>query len=432
MISSRRSLLAGTAAGALGGALSGIVRMGRAEAQGFPTRLLVWAHMEGNISAAQRPSGTETDFTLSTVLSPLERWKDRMIVVDGLNTSATKSGVDPHFLAASGMLTGGAWSESKPGVDPAQTISMPSIDQVLARHLKGGSRLASVEITVGAANATTPHCVYPIGGGPKMKFIETPESLWTRLFGGPVGNTPEALRARRRSTTTIQYLQREIEAVRQAAGRDGTMKLQQQLTALEDIQKEIDASAKLTSCTSAPGKPVQGARERANIPAWTKMQSDLMVAAMACDITRVATYASCDTGWTVEAPWLFPGIAHVQSHTSGSPWPTNGPKLFRWVNEQLGYIMAKMASIPEGNGTMLDNTFILSIGEFGNSSGHSDKTIPVVLFPNKGNPMKAGRFVTRYAGRSNNDLLAAICRSLGLEVNVFGDPRWFTSPLALT
>jgi hypothetical protein len=425
MIASRRAVL--------GGALAGLVRpaLSRAATPSFPRRLLIFAHMEGGIPGAWRPTGGETDFVLGDVLAPLAPWRDRMLIVDGLSSqAAVESRADAHFAAASGMLTGAAFAERKPGVPLEQSRSWVSVDQFLAPRMQGAARIRSLEVTVGAANATGVHCVYPADGGPGLKFIEEPRQLYDRLFAGLAGDTVEARRARLRRGSALSYLAAELSGLGRQLGADGRQKLEAHLEAVREIERELDKSARPLACAT-PARPVQPARTRDFIPEWCKLQTDLVVQALACDITRVVTYAICDTGWTIPAPFLGLPSAHLHGISHGSykeySWTREGPRLQRWMNEQLAYLLQRLDAVPEGDGTLLDSTLVLSIGEFGNSAAHDRRQIPVVLLGGRG-LFRPGRYL-RTSGRSNNDLLLWLCHALGAPGATFGDPRYCRGPL---
>ena len=84
---SRRAMLRGAGGVAVGlPFLSAMLRPLRSHAsEDVQKRLLVFFTANGTIPDAWRPTGGETDFSLSTILSPLERHRSQMIVLDGID-----------------------------------------------------------------------------------------------------------------------------------------------------------------------------------------------------------------------------------------------------------------------------------------------------------------------------------------------------------
>src|SRR5262245_2184679 len=110
----RRAFLGTAAAGAAGAMLAPFVPLLEAEAAGqrpFPTRLILLFSPNGTIHEKWVPSGGETDFTLSTILAPLEPYRNKLMVLDGLRMIRKGLG-DGHQMGMGGLWTG---SELLPG-----------------------------------------------------------------------------------------------------------------------------------------------------------------------------------------------------------------------------------------------------------------------------------------------------------------------------
>jgi hypothetical protein len=110
---SRRHVLRGAGGAAL--ALPFLEIMGRPNralaqavpgytAAGLPKRFLVWFTPNGTIPDAWLPAGGETDFTFSRILKPLEPFREKLLIIDGVDQ--TGEGGDGHQNGMQGMLTG--------------------------------------------------------------------------------------------------------------------------------------------------------------------------------------------------------------------------------------------------------------------------------------------------------------------------------------
>ena len=102
----------------------------------------------------------------------------------------------------------------------------------------------------------------------------------------------------------------------------------------------------------------------------------------------------------------------------------------KWHAEQFAYLMRELDSIPEGDGTMLDNTMLLWVQEISKGNTHSHEDMPFVLGGNVADQFRMGRYVSYQSKKYHNDLLATIARAYGLQSNTFGDSRFSNGPLS--
>ncbi|MES1183640.1 MAG: DUF1552 domain-containing protein, partial [Myxococcales bacterium] len=109
-------------------------------AAGTPARRFVGVFTPGGtVLDNWRPTGTETDFTLSTILQPLAPVQPHIMVVDGIDMTCAVGEQNQAGLVA--LLTG-----SKQTGSPNDFAANPSIDQVLASRLSANQRLPSLEL----------------------------------------------------------------------------------------------------------------------------------------------------------------------------------------------------------------------------------------------------------------------------------------------
>jgi hypothetical protein len=97
--------------------------------------------------------------------------------------------------------------------------------------------------------------------------------------------------------------------------------------------------------------------------------------------------------------------------------------VYRWYSEQFAYLLESLDAVPEGEGTLLDNTVVLWVSEFGNSAEHSPDDLLWLLMGNVGGFFRQGQ-VLELGGRSSNDVHTTIARAFGLELDSFGNPAY--------
>jgi hypothetical protein len=203
---------------------------------------------------------------------------------------------------------------------------------------------------------------------------------------------------------------------------------------LRGIEKRLgDASGGASSVCSPP---VLGAavdvKAEANYPKLGALQMDLIVAAFQCGLTRVASLQWGNSN--DQCSYSFLGVntlGHDLAHNNDGCDPDGAKKLkvYRWYSEQFAYLLGKLEAIPEGGGTMLDNTLVLWASEFGDSGGHSSNNLLWLLMGNAGGALRQGRVID-CGGRSVNDLHTLLCNLFGVP-GEFGNPEYCSGPLEL-
>jgi hypothetical protein len=118
-------------------------------------------------------------------------------------------------------------------------------------------------------------------------------------------------------------------------------------------------------------------------PRIAKLQTDLMVHALASGQTRVASYMLTKCQGLSRFPWL--GLTSQRHHEythDGVETPTGQRMLrdiCRWHVEEFAYLLAKLKSIPEGEGTLLDHTCVAFTHEHAEANPHKSSGLALIL-----------------------------------------------------
>ena len=188
--------------------------------------------------------------------------------------------------------------------------------------------------------------------------------------------------------------------------------------------------------------------------AATREAIDLMVLTIACDLTRVGLI-NFGIGDYRDTPTRISDQAdfHVdwEHHTNGSPKALRDQVILHAVNfngyASLAYLIQQLKSIPEGDGTVFDNTVILQMNEFASGDHDITKAQPYILAGSGGGYFRTGQYRNYCTGNPDesefrgslseptrfgfhNNLMLSIMRSFGINDATFGDPRFCSGPLA--
>ena len=129
------------------------------------------------------------------------------------------------------------------------------------------------------------------------------------------------------------------------------------------------------------------------------------------------------------------GRHHDMSHEpdSNASARENLIRINTWYAEQYAYLLDRLAAVPEGEGSMLDNTVVLWVNELGKGNSHTLRDMPFVMGGNVANAdgtphFRTGRWLT-YGDQPHNDLFVSLANAYGIETSVFGDRGYCNGPL---
>lgn len=429
---SRRELLRGFGAAGLASFLPSDLLYAQ---EAIPPRLIVVHVPEGMWKGAPRPSAGASN--LGNMLQALQPHQAKVLVLNNLSIATMNKGPggDGHHRAVPHMFT---CTEMK----DENNAGGVSLDQHIAKAIGGQSRLGSLALAVRIVYTdTNSKCLWS-GAGRVVPAIQSPWDAMTKVFGSgtptapampsnPTGNPAAKAPDMRRSV--LDRALKDINALRPQLSAPDRLLLDSYHDSLRDIEMRMaNGIMPLPSSCAAPdlGAKINVGSE-ANYPAIGKLQMDLMVAALQCNATRVATLQWGNSNDQCTYSWLgVKKLGHDMAHNNNNCDPSGSKKLqtYTWYFEQAAYLMNKLASIAEGGGSMLDNTLILWASEFGDSMNHSGDNLMWLLMGNAGGKFKSGR-VLNCGGRSVADLHTSIANAFGLPDKTFGNPAYCKGPL---
>jgi hypothetical protein len=414
--------LRGLAGGALALPLLDSLTSGSARALPHPKRLIVFFSANGTIADAWRPTGGENDFVLSEILEPLAPHRDQLLILGGVDAESSYHGPgdNSHWNGMGHMLTGTELVDLGGGVFTGGGIS---VDQYLAKQIGGATKLASLELAVEESPSTVSSRLSYLGASQPVPPESDPQKVFHRLFGG----LSPALQAQRKSV--LDAVSDDLGALQPRLGKDDQHKLAAHLDAVRDVEKRLYISPAPTC-----GSIELGRFDVNDLPAIGKEQMDLLVLALACDLTRVVTLQWSQAVSMTRMIWL--GIAdphHTLSHypVTDAVAQSKLVQINRWYATQFAYLLQAMKAVPEGDGTLLDNSVVLWCNELGEGSTHSRRNVPYVLAGGAGGALKTGRYLQFPATKKpwHNDLLISLCQAMDVNVSTFGNPAYCHGPI---
>ena len=430
---SRRAVLKrlGVGAGCL--PLLSTERARAANPSGFPTRFIAITWTDGVCPPSFYPSGPAGPLgaTLPATLQSLAPWSSKVTLFR--HASKEQSPFDLTTMIDAQSQYGGHWSY--PAIltgdvtvnGTSSKANTPSIDQVIANDL-GTQGVNNALLNVGCRPYST-YTSWRSANTPNTPQTD-PYKLFSSLFSG-AAMTPtqlNALLSRRKSI--LDYVGGELGTFSKNLGTDDRAKVQIHLDSIRSLEKQLTtAPTTPTTCTTPVLTPTAlNFSSVANYPHHVKFMSDLVAAAIICGRSRAVTMDLIDNGGgnSLTFPWLeipspdFHAIAH-----QGSANYKQKVLIDQWFYSQcVASLVAKLAAVPEGDGTVLDNTVILVCNDMSEGSFHFVGSIPYVMIGSAGGFFKTGRLVTFPDQLPNNKLLTSILHAMGIMANGVGPAKY--------
>ena len=370
---------------------------------------------------------------LPSTLQPLEGVRSSLNVLTGLaqhNAFALADGPGDHARSTACWLT---------GVHPFKTNGAnihngPSVDQVAAARMGEKTRFASLEIGCersglagdcdsGYSCAYSSNVSWKSATQPVAKETN-PRLVFERLFGnGDAAEQGESL-ARRRllKQSILDFVSEDAGHLKSSLGGRDVRKLDEYFTAVREIETRLEKFE-----TAQAARVAAGVREPYGIPTeygeHLRLMGDMMILAFQADLTRVCTFMFANDGSNRSyAQAGVPEGHHDMSHHGGDPVKlAKKAKIDHFHVEQLAYVLNKMKSIKEGNGTMLDNTMLLYGAGISDGNRHNHDDLPLLMAGGAGGRLKTGRHLTFPSNTPLTNLFLSMLDTMGVPAETLGD-----------
>lgn len=416
----------------------------RAQGQAIP-RYVQFLHAHGTYFHQWQPAAFGKNFQLTPVLSPLSPVQDDLVIVSGAWTKVAELNeqalVDGHMRNTVSVLTGEPIFENVVNGQHVNNVQFgfangPSIDQVIADRIRGDAPHLSIDLGVGVD--PNENVILHAGPNDPVALEMSPAAAFDKLFTGhdPMAqDTLSRLRSHRKSV--LDAVSDSMTDLTGRLGQADRHRLEAHAEKIRELEKQIDGGGNPGNGCMTPQLEYPNGyqpQDHAFVNVTSRLMIDVLVMALACDMTRVGTVQYTD----VQGPW-FPwlgvdaymgyGSFHDRVHLS----PGNDPdflKIMQWYMEELEYLIRRLKETPDGDGTLLDHSLVLSVSEFFSGWSHAYyEPLPIVLAGGACGNLETGRHVNA-AGHSNTDVWLSLLHKMGQNDNCFGWPDYCSGPVS--
>ncbi len=400
-----------------------------------PQRLICYFVPNGLRMQVFTPEKEGKSYVLTPTLEPLAPFKQQSLILSGLASAPGQpdEGGGDHASGTGSFLSARHCKRTE-GQDIVNGVS---VDQVVAGQIGGATRFGSIQLGLEGGSSVGGcdfgySCAYLRNvswvdeSTPLPKMIN-PQLVFDRFFAGAdaTASAEQIAMRRHHRRSVLDYVAGEAKRLQPRLGAGDKVKLDSYLTSVREVELAIEALANAPVC-DAPGYPAP----QLDIEAHARVMADLMVIALKCDLTRVASFMFAN-GFS-ERHYAFLGVTeghHALSHHSDKPEAIAQLELIdRWEVVQLAYLLEKLAAVEEADGsTLLDNTLVYWSSEMSDGNSHDHFGIPVILAGGGASLIKGGRHVVYPDKTPMANLFVSMLQAFGVATDAFGDDG--TAPL---
>ena len=431
----RRTFLRGVLAGGISVAvplprLFGMLNgNGTAFADGtpLPLRFGTWFFGNGIIPDrwVPRATGSGDVWQLSEQLAPLQAVKPWLSVLSGFSIKVPNNA--PHASMPAAALSG-----AQVGGNSTQ---LPTIDQVIAKVINAPDTAFKSGLNVGISNtsgATSLGLGISYAGPSAPNPPEfSPAALFKNLLkfantgGMPSAPDPELLRR----SQVLDAVSEDAKTLRLRLGMDDQKRLDQHLDGLKQLQLQI-AKQQAPRATGVIVDPDMAYPKRGNDGSLTRQRgqafSDLLVFAMASDLTRVFSYMftcpACHGNYAdcgLDPTTFHEDYGHRFSPKGLAAATVGFNTGVKFAISNLADTLVRMKDTPDGPGNLLDNSCVYATSCVSESQTHGGTDFPLLVAGKAGGKIKGDQHL-RFPDENVSKVPFTLLTAMGGKATSFG------------
>ena len=394
------------------------------------TRLGFFYFPHGAIMEKWTPAVTGTDFQMSPILEPLAPFRKQVTVVSNL-------GNKPGESRAVHALVPATWLSC---VHPQESMTpsmAPTVDQIAALQIGQDTPYPSIEVATAQGHGVGSACERGYGcsysgtlsfrtASTPLPVESNPRQLFLRLFGQ--GDTPEERQFLTRQTTSLlDMIAGEANTLSRTLGPTDRATLNDYLESVREIERRVHSSARgdlsRLQLPEVPGATSESFDEHLNL------MFDLIALAYQGNLTRIQSFmiapeVSEQTYNHIGVPDAFHALSH---HANDEAKKARLVKIQRYHTDVFAKFVAKLAGMPDGDGSMLDHSILLYGSNMSNSNLHNQYPLPTALIGTGCGRIKGGQHINFGERTPLANVLLTLMQRAGVSIDKVGDS---TGPIA--
>lgn len=351
--------------------------------------------------------GSEHDFRMSPLMRPFAGHKKDLLFLDNMGDF----GFSSHANSTRRFLSG-----------HHENTKTASVDQLIADHVGGETAHRSLELTTEGLFTNQIGCSYISydANGDPIPRESDPQLVFDRLFRNPLSDAGK----RREMTSLLDRVREDAQSLGRKAGAEDRRVLDEYLSVVRDAEQRLSNLANspfdIKSSSKIPRPPAS-----TNLNEQVETMLDLISLAMWTDSTRCITYMLGNSNSRMIFDFL--GVKeqhHYLSHFFRNFSRSNIDGLLKislWHMAKFDYLLNKLKSYKDHNGTLLEHSVVLFGSGMGHSDNHTVTRIPIVLAGQGGGMLKTGRYVRYAKNQPVSRLHLTLLQKFGIPIESYAE-----------
>lgn len=372
------------------------------------------------------PTTEGAAFEFSPSLKPLERFRDRLMVVSGLDSVPPpppgERQYNNHADASTRFLT---------DVTPSRSLRAGvSIDQILAKHIGQDTALPSMELALESVDSGSScdfgrSCVYTgtiAWSGPTapLPMEHDPSAAFVRLFGDGTADAKARETRARQKGSILDSLLDEVGRLQASVSAPDRSRLSGYLDSVRDVERRIQKAVAINIAEPSFDRP-------AGIPdtfeQHARLMFDLQWLAYQGDVTRVITFMigrefSGRTYPEIGVPDAHHPISHHQRDPSRME---KCAKINHYHVSLFAEFVEKLNATPDGDGSLLDHVAIVYGAGMSEGNGHIPENLPILIVGGANGRIAGGRHVKFAKGTPLANFHLSLLDRFGVRLDQHGN-----------
>ena len=379
------------------------------------------------------PAAEGAAFELSPSLKPLERFRDRLLVVSGLDSVPPpppgERQYNNHADASTRFLT---------DVTPSRSLRAGvSIDQILAKHVGQDTALPSMELALESVDSGSScdfgrSCVYTgtiawAGPTQPLPMEHDPSAAFVRLFGDGTADAQARQARARQKGSILDSLMDEVARLQATVSAPDRSRLSGYLESVRDVERRIQKAVAFNAEEPSFDRP-------AGIPdtfaQHARLMFDLQWLAYQGDVTRVVTFMMGREFSGRTYPEIgVPDAHHPISHHQRDPIRMEKcAKINHYHVSLFSEFVEKLRTTPDGDGSLLDHAAIVYGAGMSEGNGHVPENLPILIVGGANGRIAGGRHLKFAKGTPLANFHLSLLDRFGVRIDRHGNS---TGPASL-
>jgi hypothetical protein len=391
----------------------------------FPKRFAVLFMGNGISPLHWSAEGHGAQMTLSKTLEPLEPFKTKINVINGLfNKRSTGQGIHP---AQTGALLTGAPIQKGPLVR-----SGISMDQVLAKRLGEETPQPSIVLACEQPMTGYHETNFSMAYSSHISWYNAESPVPNEIYPSLAFDTLFENRGSMRNKSILDRIKEDAASLSHKISSSDRNKLDEYLTGVREVEKRVtgmrEHKANADDHAKALGKPAfTMERPQNGLPEDLREHATLMVDIIAMafqtDKTRIGSLLLARDLSNLYYPFL--GVSEGHHGASHNDTSEGYERIARFHVSSFASLVKRLEEMKEGERTVLDNSCLMFLSNLWSGTKHDNRRLPVLLAGGLGGTLETGRTLDYFNEGDENrkicSLYLSIMDRMGVTLDSFGD-----------